>query len=101
MTLRLFSAILPLADMAITPAELFIGMLVVLAAIALLAERLKIAYPILLVLAGLTMGVLPSFFPNIYGGADTDVFSVKPDIIFLIFLPPLLYYAGLLTTWRD
>src|SRR3954471_10536214 len=26
---------------------------------------------------------------------------MDPDVVFLIFLPPLLYYAGLLTSWRD
>lgn len=85
----------------LTPSELFIGMLVVLAAVALLAEKLKIAYPILLVIAGLVMGVLPVLFPNIYGEGGSKVFAVNPEIVFLIFLPPLLYYAGLLTTWRD
>lgn len=85
----------------ITPSELLIGMLVVLAAIALLAEKLKIAYPILLVLAGTAMGLVPAMFPGLIGGSAQSVFRIEPEIVFLLFLPPLLYYAGLLTTWRD
>jgi CPA1 family monovalent cation:H+ antiporter len=79
----------------VTPSELLIGMLVVLAATALLAEKIKVAYPILLVVAGLMMGMIPIFVPSM------PRIRVDPDVIFLTFLPPLLYYAGLLTTWRD
>lgn len=80
----------------VTPSELLIGMLVVVAAIALLAEKLKIAYPILLVLAGTLVGVPPFIWENIFPKIRVD-----PDTVFLLFLPPLLYYGGLLTTFRD
>lgn len=79
----------------VTPSEFLIGMLVVLAAVALLAERIRVAYPILLVVAGLALGTLPMFLPHV------PRIRVDPDVVFLTFLPPLLYYAGLLTTWRD
>lgn len=79
----------------LTPGELLIGMLVVVAGIALAAERLRVAYPILLVIAGTVMGVVPYFY------ADIPKIRVDPETVFLIFLPPLLYYGGLLTTWRD
>lgn len=83
-------------DLHITPSELLIGMLAVLAAVALIAEKIKIAYPILLVFAGSFMGILPALLH----GKMPEV-KVSPDLVFFIFLPPLLYYAGLLTTWRD
>lgn len=86
--------------MHLNPSELLIVMLVLLAAIALLAERLKIAYPILLVLAGLGLGLLTSRLPNVMA-FSTKEFRLNPDVVFLLFLPPLLYYAGLLTNWRD
>lgn len=48
------------------------------------AERIKIAAPILLIIAGIAIG----FIPNM------PVIEIKPEIIFLIFLPPLLYEAA-------
>ncbi|MES2628260.1 MAG: Na+/H+ antiporter [Bacteroidota bacterium] len=46
-----------------------------------LSDRIKIPYPVLLIIAGICVGFIPSI-PQI----DLD-----PEIIFLIFLPPLLY----------
>ena len=57
----------------------------------LLARRLKIAYPIFLVLAGLIISNIPGL----------PVIDIKPDLIFLIFLPPLLYEAAWWTSWND
>lgn len=71
--------------------EVVIGLLVVIAGVALLAEKLKIPYPILLVLAGMGIAIVPGL----------PVVKLAPEYVFLIFLPPLLYYAGILTTWRD
>lgn len=79
---------------SISPSELLIGMLVVLAAVALFAERIRIAYPILLVLAGCLMGIVPTMYPSLR-------IQIDPDTVFFIFLPPLLYYGAMLTTWRD
>lgn len=71
--------------------ELLIGLLVAVAALAWLASRLNVSYPIMLVLGGLVIALIPGL-PR---------FELQPDLVFLIFLPPLLYYAGLLTSWRD
>jgi len=49
-----------------------------------LADSLKIPYPILLVIAGIGMGFIPGM-PHV---------ALNPDVIFLIFLPPLLYDAA-------
>jgi len=57
----------------------------------MLAQRIKIAYPIFLVLAGLGI----SFIPGV------PVLRLDPDIIFLIFLPPILYEAAWYTSWND
>jgi len=57
----------------------------------MLAQKLKIAYPIFLVVAGLII----SFIPGI------PVIDLDPDLIFLIFLPPLLYEAAWYTSWND
>lgn len=55
------------------------------------ARRLKIPYPIVLVLAGLLIGLLPRA-PEI---------ALDPDVVFLIVLPPLLYSAAWQTSWRE
>lgn len=48
------------------------------------ANKLKIAYPILLVVAGLAI----SFIPGL------PIIKIDPDLIFFIFLPPLLFEAA-------
>jgi CPA1 family monovalent cation:H+ antiporter len=73
------------------PIELILALLLLVIAIALLSARLKVPYPILLVLGGLAISFIPGL-PRV---------QLQPDLVFLVFLPPLLYYAGLLTTWRD
>jgi len=59
--------------------------------VVMLAQRLKIAYPILLVIAGLPLGFVP-FLKGI---------EINPELIFVIFLPPLLYEAAWNTSWKD
>jgi Na+/H+ antiporter len=55
------------------------------------AQKLKISYPLFLVLAGLAISYIPGI----------PVVSIDPDIIFLIFLPPLLYDAAWYTSLND
>ena len=66
-------------------------LLVAVAILAILARRLAIPYPILLVLGGLVLALVPGL-PKM---------RLEPDLIFLIFLPPLLFPAALFTSWRD
>src|SRR5256885_9229323 len=56
-----------------------------------LARKLKLPYPIVLVVAGLVLSFIPGI-PHI---------SLNPDVVFLVFLPPLLYSAAWFTSWRD
>jgi monovalent cation/hydrogen antiporter len=56
-----------------------------------LARKLKLPYPIVLVIAGLVLGFIPG----------TPHLSMNPDVVFLVFLPPLLYSAAWFTSWRD
>ena len=72
--------------------ELFVlGLLVTVSALAVLARWLDVPYPILLVLGGLGLGLLPGI-PEI---------EVDPDLVLLLFLPPLLYSAAFFTSLRD
>jgi Na+/H+ antiporter len=56
-----------------------------------LAKRLQTPYPIVLVIAGLLVGFIPGI-PKV---------SLEPDMVFLVVLPPLLYSAAWVTSWRD
>ncbi|RRB04771.1 Na+/H+ antiporter [Larkinella rosea] len=69
-------------------------LLAMIAAIVLLnmwANKLKIAYPILLVVAGL----LISFIPGL------PMVRINPDLIFFIFLPPLLFEASWTISFKE
>lgn len=66
-------------------------LLLVVAGFAVIAYRLKVPYPIVLVLAGLLISFVPHM-PRI---------PLDPSLVFLIFLPPLLYSAAWTTSWRE
>jgi len=66
-------------------------LLAVILFMMMLAQKIKVAYPILLVLVGLPLGFVP-FLRGI---------EIQPDLIFVIFLPPLLYEAAWNTSWKD
>lgn len=68
-----------------------LGMLALVAAIALVGRKLPVPYPILLVVGGLLLSLIPGL----------PVIRLSPELVFLIFLPPLLYPAALFTSWRD
>src|SRR5438105_14039224 len=66
-------------------------LLCLVAFFAAIAHRLKIPYPILLTLAGVGIAFVPHV-PRI---------PLDPNLVFLIFLPPLLYAAAWQTNWRE
>jgi CPA1 family monovalent cation:H+ antiporter len=57
----------------------------------MLAHRLSVPYPIVLVLGGLLISFVP-------GLPDAQL---APDLVFLLFLPPLLYISAFYTSVRD
>src|SRR5882762_6546518 len=69
----------------------FIVLLFVTIVVGALAKRLNTPYPILLVIAGLLVSFVPAV-PRI---------TLNPDVIFFVFLPPLLYAAAWNTSWRE
>jgi CPA1 family monovalent cation:H+ antiporter len=69
---------------------IYIALILIILLLVMLAEKLKIAYPIVLVLGGLVLSV--------FDGAH--IISINPDLIFIIFLPPLLYEAAWNTSWK-
>src|ERR1700733_13709294 len=61
------------------------------AGLRLLADRAGIPLPTLLVLGGLCVAFIPGL-PHL---------ALDPQTIFLIFIPPLLFWASLTTSLRD
>ena len=70
---------------------IFLVLLLLVAIFAVVAQKMKVPYPIVLVVAGLLLSFLPRA-PRI---------ALNPDVIFLVALPPLLYAGAWLTSWRD
>src|SRR6476660_9601413 len=70
---------------------LVMALLFAVSMLSMLSAKLKISYPIFLVVAGLFIGFIPAI-PNIV---------LDPVIVFLIFLPPLLYAAAWNTSWKE
>src|ERR1700758_4972286 len=69
----------------------FLILLLFVVLFAALARKLQTPYPIVLVLAGLLLSFIPGI-PRI---------ALNPEVVFLVVLPPLLYSAAWLTSWRD
>jgi monovalent cation/hydrogen antiporter len=71
--------------------ELLFALLLAATALAVLARKAGIPYPILLVLGGLAIGFIPNL-PTV---------ELAPDLVFLLFLPPILFAAGYFTSIRE
>lgn len=69
----------------------YLSLMVAIVLLIMLANKIKVAYPVLLVLAGLAISFIPG----------TPKIEIKPELIFLIFLPPLLYEAAWSTSWKE
>src|SRR5690349_13909074 len=70
---------MPVADI-----ELFVFLLLAVAILAGLGLRSGVPYPVALVLGGLVIGLVP--------GLPTP--ELDPDVVFFVFLPPVLYRLG-------
>ena len=68
-----------------------LGLLAAVAALLALAPRLRVPYPILLVLGGLAIGLVPGL-PD---------FELEPELVLFGVLPPLLYSSAFFTSLRD
>lgn len=71
--------------------ELILGLVAVVAGLAALARRVNIPYPIFMAVAGMAIGWIPGI-PR---------FELEPEIVFVLFLPPLLFVAASSTSIRD
>ena len=69
----------------------YLSLVIAIVLLIMLANKIKVAYPVLLVLAGL----LISFVPGI------PTMHIDPELIFIIFLPPMLYEAAWTISWKE
>jgi len=69
----------------------YVFLILIILALVMIANKLKLAYPIILVLGGLALS-FTSAFSNV---------TIDPELIFFIFLPPLLYEAAWQTSWKE
>ena len=72
-------------------AELFVVLLAAMLGLTALARKLLVPYPILLVLGGLALAFIP-------GAPEVQL---EPDLVFVVFLPPILWGAAYFTSLRD
>ena len=72
-------------------AELLLALLVVVAVLVTISRKIRVPYPVLLLLGGLVVGLVPGI-PRL---------ELDPEIVFLVVLPPLLYVSAFLTPIRD
>ena len=69
----------------------YIYLVLIILFLVMIANKMKLAYPIILVLGGLVLS-FTSAFSNI---------TIDPELIFFIFLPPLLYEAAWQVSWKE
>ena len=69
----------------------YVYLVLIILALVMIANKLRLAYPIVLVLGGLALSFTAQF-SNI---------TIDPELVFFIFLPPLLYEAAWQISWKE
>src|SRR5437773_9348960 len=71
--------------------ELILIGLVAVGLLSIVARKIRVPYPILLTIGGVVLAVIPGL----------PVIHLDPQLVFDLFLPPLIYPAAVFTSWRD
>ena len=71
--------------------ELILICLVAVGLLAIAARKIRVPYPILLTVGGMALALVPNL----------PVIQLDPQLVFNLFLPPLIYPAAVFTSWRD
>lgn len=71
--------------------ELICFVLMLVAVLDIAARKINLPYPVLMVLSGLALGLVPGL-PQV---------TFAPELVLPVFLPPLLFPAAFLTSWHD
>lgn len=69
----------------------YLSLILVILLLIMLSRKIKVAYPVVLVLAGLGISFIPGLPP----------LHIEADLIFILFLPPLLYDAAWQISWKE
>lgn len=69
----------------------YIFLVVIILILVMVANKLRLAYPIILVIGGLVLSLTSRF---------SDI-TIDPEMVFFIFLPPLLYEAAWHVSWKE
>ena len=69
----------------------FVFLILIILALVMVANKLKLPYPIVLVVGGLALSFFTAF----------SHITIDPDLVFFIFLPPLLYEAAWQVSWKE
>ena len=69
----------------------YILLILLILFLVMIANRFRIGYPIVLVVGGLILSFTSTF---------SEV-TIDPELVFFIFLPPLLYEAAWSTSWKE
>jgi monovalent cation/hydrogen antiporter len=69
----------------------YVFLILIILALVMLANKIKVAYPIVLLLGGLLLSFTSAF----------SHVTIDPELVFFIFLPPLLYEAAWQTSWKE
>jgi monovalent cation/hydrogen antiporter len=70
---------------------LLLVLMVAVGGLGVLADAVRVPYPIVLVLGGLALGFVPGVPPA----------ELPPELVLVLFLPPLLYQAAFFSSPRD
>ena len=69
----------------------YVFLILIILALVMIANKFRVAYPIVLVLGGLALSFTSAF----------SSVTIDPELVFFIFLPPLLYEAAWQTSWKE
>ena len=69
----------------------YVFLILIILGLVMLANKLRVTYPIVLVLGGLALSFTGRF----------SHIAIDPELVFFIFLPPLLYEAAWQVSWRE
>jgi monovalent cation/hydrogen antiporter len=75
----------------ISTIQILVLLLAVVAAVAVLAARLKIPPAILLVLTGVVLALVPGL----------PTLALAPELVLLLVLPPVIYASAVAMSWRE
>lgn len=75
----------------ITHFPFYLTLIFAIVLLVMLADKIKVAYPVVLVVAGLLISLIPGI----------PVLHIEPELIFIIFLPPLLYDGAFSISWKE